>query len=563
MAGLYDGEIAFVDEQVGRCMSWLRANGIDERTVLVIMGDHGEGLGSHGEGTHGYYVYDYALRVPFLVVAPFRELAGVRVDSQVSVVDVFPTVLELSGIEVATEGHGRSLLPVMFDPGSGGDAYAYGESMTPNLQFGWSALHSLRSSRYKLIKAPRPELYDLTTDQGETTNVFDRQPVVAGDLMKRLDRLIAETSRDAPEPETADLDEETLERLAALGYVGAPVAPRTSDTSEPLADPKDKIRVFAAVQRAGELIVEDEYAAATEALESALREEPGMPQALLMLGTSYSELGRTEEAKAQFDLVLQDDPQSIPALVGMANLLMAEGQTEDVIALCKRTLSLDDRNNQAHGLLGEVYAGQGKPDEALPHFEKAVEVQPKLTRNRLNLAGSLIEVGQYGRAEALLEEIVQDYPRFPLAQFNLGLVREEQGRPAEARAAYEAEVETYPRQFKARFNLGKLLFQLGDRAGSLEQMREVVRLAPAQPEGYLFLARGLLQEPEPLEEVQALVEKGLSLAQAPDLKALGWFLMADVFNRRREPERMKEALRKADSYVSPNRSETRHATRNP
>ncbi len=563
LVGLYDGEIAFVDEQVGRCVSWLRANGIDRKTVLIIMGDHGEGLGSHGEGTHGYYVYDYALHVPFLVVTPFAELAGVRVDSQVSAVDVFPTVLELSGIDVTGEVHGRSLLPVMFDPRRDDNVYAYGESMTPNLQFGWSSLHSLRSSRYKLIKAPRPELYDLTVDPGERTNVFKRHPALADELMGRLDRLIAETSRDAPEPETADLDEETLERLAALGYVGAPVAPRVSDTAEPLADPKDKLRVFSAVQQAGELIVADEYDDAAELLELALREDPKMPQARLMLAGSYSELDRTREARELFDLVLEDDPTSVQALVGVANLLMREGSTEDVIALCRQTLSLDERNMQAYALLGDVYAGQGKPAEALPHFEKAVEIQPKLTRNRLNLASSLIEVKQYERAEALLTEIIEDSPRFPLAQHNLGLLYEEQGRLQEARSAYAAEVSAYPPRYKTRFNLGKVLFQLGDREGALEQMREVIRIAPKQPEGYLFLARGLLQEEAPVEEIQPLVEKGLSLAQAADVKALGWFLMADVFNRNQQPEKVSEALRKADSYISVSGSGARDATRQP
>jgi arylsulfatase A-like enzyme/tetratricopeptide (TPR) repeat protein len=549
LVGLYDGEIAFADQQVGRCLSWLRDKGLDKKTVVVIMGDHGEGLGSHGEGTHGYFVYDYALHVPFLVAAPFAELRGVRVDAQVSAVDVFPTVLALAGIDAGTEVQGRSLLPWMLPPRTGTPAYAYGESMTPNLQFGWSALQTLRGSRYKLIKAPRPELYDLSLDPGESTNIFEQQPAVARDLMRRLDGLVEETSRGAPAPASADLDKETLERLAALGYVGGPVASKPSDTSAPLADPKDKLRVFSAVQQAGELIVQDHHAAAAEALESALREDPRMPQARLMLGTSYAELGRRKEAKAQFDAVLKDDPHSVQALIGMASVLQAEGQTDDVVALCKTTLTLDERNAQAHELLGEVYAEQKKPAEALPHFEKAVEIQPKLTRNRLNLAGALTEVKQYGRAEALLKEIVKDYPRFPFAQYHLGLLYEEQGRLPEARSAYAEEVSAYPRHFKARFNLGKVLFQLGDRAGSLEQMREVIRLAPKQPEGYLFLARGLLQESAPVETVQGLAEKGLSLAQAPDLKVLGWLLLADVYNRKHQPEKMNDALRKAESYA--------------
>ena len=176
------------------------------------------------------------------------------------------------------------------------------------------------------------------------------------------------------------------------------------------------------------MILREEHAAAARTLEAALREDPDMPQALLMLGGAYGELGRTLEAKAQFDRVLKGDPKSVQALVGMASVLMKEGKTGEVIALSKRTLSLDDHNTQAYALLGEVYTGQQKPAVALPYLEKAVEIQPKLTQNRLNLAGCLIEVKQFARAEALLKEIVRDYPRFPLAQFNLGLLYDEQGR---------------------------------------------------------------------------------------------------------------------------------------
>jgi arylsulfatase A-like enzyme/tetratricopeptide (TPR) repeat protein len=547
LAGLYDGEIAFVDQQLGRCVSWLRAKGLDRKTALVVIGDHGEGLGSHGEGTHGYFVYDYALRVPLLVATPFPELHGVKVDAQVSAVDVFPTVLALAGLP-ATEVHGRSLLPLMLHAGEDQTSYAYSESMTASLQFGWAPLQSLRGKGYKLIKAPRPELYDLSADPAETTNVYEQQPAVAKDLMRRLDGIVEETSRGAPTPASADLDKDTQERLAALGYLGGPGPAKPADPSQPLADPKDKLGVFSAVQQAGELIMHDEYAEAAKALEAALAEDAKMPQARLMLGTSYAELGRRGEAKAQFDLVLKDDPKSIQALVGMANLLQAEGRTEEVIALCKQTLALDARNSQAHTLLGEVYAEEKRPAEALPYFEKAAEIQPKLTRNRLNLAGALTEVKQYGRAAALLHDIVKDHPRFPFAQYNLGLLYEEQGRLPEARSAYAAEVAAYPGHFKARFNLGKVLYQLGDRAGSLEQMREVVRIAPTQAEGYLLLARGLLQESAPLDTVEGLAQKGLALTRAPDLKVLGWLLLADVYNRRREPEKENDALRKAESY---------------
>ena len=554
LVGLYDGEIAFMDEQIGRCLSWLEANGLDKSTVLVLVGDHGEGLGNHGEGTHGYFIYDYAVHVPLIIATPFESLGGVRVPSQVRVVDIFPTLIDILGAPPPTETHGRSLLPVMFRPEKEEDGFAYAESMSPNLQFGWSSLHALRTTQYKYIQTPKAELYDLSRDSDEQTNLLPQYPDIVREMKETLGRLMEETGRGAPTPQAANLDKETMERLSALGYVGAPVAAKkASDTAGPLADPKDKLPVFQAVTAAGEMVLEEKYAEAAVRLESALQEEPMIPQALLVLSTCYVELGRTEEAKAKLELVLKEDPESIPALISMANILLEEKKDEDVIALCKRTLSLDERNTQAHVLIGEIYLGELKYSEALPYLEKAVEIQPKVTRSRLTLGACLLGLKQYDRAEAEFKQVVQEAPKYPLSNFNLGLLYEETGRFEEARAAYAEEVANYPGEFKARFNLGKLLFKLGDRPGSLAQMREVVKLAPKLAEGHLLLARGLLYEEVPLDEVQEEVEKGLSLAETDDLKALGYFLLADIYNRRQEPEKVSEALRKANAFKS-NRS---------
>ena len=547
LAGLYDGEIAFADQQVARCISWLQRSGLDSRTVVVVAGDHGEALGSHGEGTHGYFVYDYALHVPLIISAPIDDLHGVRVDEQVSLVDVFPTVLALAGLEVPGRVHGHSLVPLMLGVAPEHPVYAYGESMTPSVQYGWSPLHCLRSPRYKYVQAPRPELYDLAADPDESHNIVREQQDVARRMSDELKRVMDDTSRDAPAPEVANLDRETLQRLASLGYVGGGSAVSKPATgSGTLADPKDRLAAFVEVQRAGELMGRDEYGPAVEALEAALKEDPSMPQARVMLGSCYSEMGRTSDARNQFDSVLKDDPQSIAALIGLANVLLAQGQTADVITLCNRTLSLDDRNTQAYTLLGDVYIGRQEPAKALPYLEKAVQIQPKLTQNQVNLAACLIEVKNFSRAQQMLEAVLSGHPRFPGAQFNLGVLYEEQGRPQEARTAYEAEVTNYPSSFKARFNLGKMLAQLEDWPGSIAQMREVVRIAPRRAEGYLFLARGQLHEAAPpLDETERLVQQGLGLADTADLKALGWFLMADIFNRRHQPEQMNAALKNA------------------
>ncbi len=381
-------------------------------------------------------------------------------------------------------------------------------------------------------------------------------------MSRELAQLTEETGRDAPAPEAANLDRETMERLAALGYVGTPGPSSVPAASESgLADPKDKLEVFSAVQQAGTLIADGSHAEAARLLEEAVRREPEMPQALLMLGSCYTELGRRNEARARFDQVLKKNPQSVQALIGMANILLEDGRSEDVVTLCKRTLSIDARNTQAYTLLGDVYIERHEPSKALPFLEKAVEIQPKITQGRLNLAACLIDVKQLPRAQAMLQEILAAHPKFPGAQFNLGVLYEELQRPEEARAAYLTEVANNPNSFKARFNLGKVLAGFGDWTGSAEQMREVVRIAPKRPEGYLFLARALLQQSAPLDQVEGLADRGLDRARTPELKALGWFVKADAYNRKGQPDRMNLALRNAQAQLAAQKERARTTPR--
>jgi arylsulfatase A-like enzyme/tetratricopeptide (TPR) repeat protein len=547
--GLYDGEIAFTDEQVGRCLTWLQKNGLDRKTIIVVVGDHGESLGDHGENTHGFFIYESTAHVPLIISVPLGPLQGRRVASQVRTVDILATTLQLARLEAPAKTQGTSLLPLLMGRRGESNPYAYSESMAPNLQFGWAALHALKTERFKFIEAPRLELYDLQADPGERQNILDRNPAEARRLKGVLDNLVAETSRGAPEPQSANLDKDTLERLAALGYVGAPVAQKKArGEGQFLADPKDKLPVFEAVQRAGELIMQEKYAEAVADLESSLKGEPEIPQALLLLSTCYSELGRKDEAKASLDTVLKEDPANVPALIALANILLEEGKGPDVIALCKRTLAIDNRNPQAYMLAGEVYMDAEDHAQALPYLEKAVDLQPKVSRNRLNLAACLVGLKRFDQAEPMLRDLVREFPDYPFAHFNLGLLYEEQGRWEEAREAYAREVELFPKGFRARFNLGKVLLRLGDRAGYIREMREVMTNAPRQPEGYLFLARGLLAEGGSLEEVRGLVDQGLALAGTSELKALGYFLLADVYNRQGRPDKVQEALKLANSY---------------
>lgn len=542
---LYDGEIAYMDEQIGRLYSWLKTNGLDSKTVVVLVGDHGEGLGDHGELAHGFFIYDYAVRVPFLVVSPDHRLQNIRIPAQVSTVDIFPTITEMAGIK-APPTQGRSLVGLMLGKKEK-ELPAYCESLSPNLHYGWSPLLSLRTSRFKFIDAPRPELYDLKQDPKELTDVQNRYPEVGLNLKKELEALVERISFGAPEPQAANLDSETVQRLAALGYIGASVKIKTRPAKD-LADPKDKLEVYELIQQAGDFINHEKYGEAVGNLERALSLEPGIPQALLLLSTCYLELGKKEEAKKLLDEILRQDPNSLQALISLANILLEEGRDEEVISLSKKALSIDDRNTQAYTLIGEVYMRKMEHAQALPYLEKAVEIQPKMTRNELNLAVCLIGLKEYSRAEELLKKILQEYPKFPLAYYHLGLLYEEQGRLEEAIQAYSKEIENYPDHFRARFNLGKLLLKRGDFQGYLEQMEKVMKTAPNEAEGYLFYARGKLLRNDNPAEILDLINTGLSKARTPELKALSYFLLADVYNRLGQPARVQEVLAKANHF---------------
>ncbi len=547
--GLYDGEIAFMDEQIGRLVAWLKENGLEKKTIIILIGDHGEGLGDHGEMAHGYFIYDWAVKVPFLVVFPAEDMGGKRVKAQVRTIDLFPTLLEMAGLAVPPENQGKSALPFFFRPETNKGFAAYSESYSPEIHYGWSPLLSLRTDEYKFIDAPRPELYAVAEDPGEIKNLHGQLTGMARDMKRALDAIVHETSLNAPAPESANLDRETLERLAALGYVGAPVFRKSSrEKGGGLVDPKDKLHVYESIQQAGVLLNQEKYEEASRMLETVVRQEKGIPQAHLLLATCYVELKKAEEAKNQYDMILRDDANSIQALIGMANLLREEGNKEDVITLCKKALSLDERNVQAHNLIGEVYMEENDHAGALPYLEKAVEIQPKLTQNSLNLGACLVGLKRYEEAEARLKEIAAQYPKFPLVHFHLGLLYEEQGRVEEAMKAYREEFSLYADHFRARFNYGRLLLRLGNRAGYLDEMREVIRTAPQAAEGYLFLARGLLLEGADLERIRELVEKGLTLAKTAELNTLGYLLLADIYTRRQQPARAREALEKANSY---------------
>ena len=234
----YIGEIAFADAQIGRLLDALDARGLTEKTIVVVVGDHGESLGDHGERDHGVFVYESVLRIPLIVRAP--SIAARRVGAVVRLTDVMPTALDLLGI-AAPPIDGVSLGELLLGSRRDLALEAYSESLYPR-RFGWSALHALREGRYKLIDAPRPELYDLERDPFEERNLFAERTTTAAAMRHRL-RTLAGSHTGVAAP-AGSATPETAARLSSLGYIGSPVPPALDSANLP--DPKDCIALVRA-----------------------------------------------------------------------------------------------------------------------------------------------------------------------------------------------------------------------------------------------------------------------------------------------------------------------------
>ena len=235
---LYMAELAFADSQVERLIHALDQRKLLDRVVLVIAADHGESLGDHGERDHGIFVYEEVIRVPLLIRA--ASLQPARIGEVVRLTDVMPTVLDLLGLPLPP-ADGVSLLNLMrgTPDQTTRELEAYSESLYPE-RIGWSPLYALREGRYKLIRAPRPELYDLDRDPFERENVYGAHPSVAQAMAARLDAIVARSDQTAGARTQAAVSPEVQQRLAALGYVAAPVNRGPPGRSN-RPDPKDCI----------------------------------------------------------------------------------------------------------------------------------------------------------------------------------------------------------------------------------------------------------------------------------------------------------------------------------
>ncbi|MEW5981994.1 MAG: sulfatase-like hydrolase/transferase [Acidobacteriota bacterium] len=532
----YNGEVAFTDSQVGRVIERLQALGLLERTVVVVMGDHGESLGDHGEATHGFFIYNSVTHVPFIIRAPFSSVRGRRVADPVRSVDVMPTVLDLLGVPTPAEVTGASLLPLMTGAAGELNLDAYSEAMYPLHHYGWSDIRALRAGRYKVIDAPRPELYDVDQDPMERSNLYGQRRTLADAMIAQVRSLEQGFEKiEAPLP-AGDVDPEARARLAALGYVGSFVA-RPSDSRAGRADPKDKIGLFNKLGEAMELsrdraAGEEEPVTRIETLlNEVLEEDPAVIDAWFMLGTLNLRHQKPELAVKNFTETLRLKPDYDLAVINLAQAYRALGDDDAALAGFERFLQLDPNDAFVRYQMGEIWMDRGDAGKAEALFRKALELDPGVAAAKIALGVVALGRGNDLEAERLIREALATKPSVRLARFNLALIAEKRGDVAAAEREYVEELKQHPETYKAAFNLSRLYEQVGDREGQIEALKASITSNPRFAEGHLFLAKAYLDTEAHLTEAAELARKGLELGPRSPFAALGHYVLADIYNR--------------------------------
>jgi tetratricopeptide (TPR) repeat protein len=465
----YDAEIAAADQILGEFLDALKRDGVYDRALIVLMSDHGEGLNQHGEAEHGIFLYREVIRVPLMVKLPKGARAGETVDRAVGLVDVLPTVAEITGTQAPSGVQGQSLLHAN---ASSATRRIYSETLYPRIHLGWSELRSLAATDYHYIQAPRPELYDMRTDPGETKNILTEERRVYASMRDELAQFGAVT--DVP----TNVDPEEAKKLAALGYLGSTATPR----SGPLPDPKDGIPEMNAMMEATRFAHSGDHDEAIKRFRAIVGRNPLLSDAWNLLGVSLEASGRHEEAVEAYRKVLE----LTPALAGefalrLAGVYLRLARYDDAAAHARLAetgdysgahlmlariaydrkdfagaerearLAMRDPQNgiAARVLIARAYGQQGRAAEALTMAREAsMEADAKkigpVESLHFVVGDALARMQQYDKAEQALRREIELFPHNRQAYASLYLVYIVTGRTADANNALEQMVRKNP-----------------------------------------------------------------------------------------------------------------------
>ncbi len=477
----YDGEIAYADSVIGQLLSYLARRDLYERTLITLISDHGEGLGEHGEATHGLFLYDSTLRVPWILKPPEGQYAGKTIPDQVQSIDLMPTVLQFLSIQKPPTVQGTGLLALLEGKKAAERSYALGETLLPRSQYGWSAVRSVRSEEYKFIQAPRPELYDLKKDPAERSNLISNNQSLAAQLKQIRGTLASRyAGRGTSQARMRFKDSAVFQRLLGLGYVSVSDGTDRESDSDSLPDPKDKIEIFDLLWAAASDYEEKRYAAAVQKLKRVLATDPATYLARTLLGLTYFQMGSFPQASEELKASLSLRPADLVATfyLGMTKARMRDDAAAE--QAFQKVLELDPGNLGAFNNLGIVYLNQKRFGEAAEIYRKLVALRPRDSFAWTNLGLAYMNQKRNEEAVKVLQKALEVDPSIPQIHNNLGLALMDTGQPALAIAHYRKALSLDPNYAQAHYNLAVALKHQGLDAEAEKEMRTARRLLPRQ-----------------------------------------------------------------------------------
>lgn len=473
----YDGEIALADEVLGQLVSYLTRRGWYRDSTMIVTSDHGEGLGDHGELEHGLFVYDEAIRVPLLVRLPDGAHGGRRVTEPVQHIDLLPTLARLTGVTAPSAGRGRDLGPLLFGTGGIAAQGIYSEALYPFYHFGWSELLALTDDRYRYIKAPREELYDLDRDPDERANVAGERGQAAAAMRAALEAMVAGRDLDAP----SDVSAEDRERLAALGYVGTGSRAAASAGGAAKPDPKDMAPVLAEYRAAIDLLESREFAKAAEAFGTLARKQTDMTDVWLQYAAVLTRLGRHTEALSAYREVVRLKPTEPGGTLGAASALLQLGRLPEAREHAR--LAVASAPASAHQTLATIAIAARDPVTARAEATRAAAADATLPMREYVEGLIAYAEARYADAIGPLQAAYDAWTRrtaqIPDLRFHLADALARMERYAEAERLFKEEIALFPAGTRARGGLAMLYAATG-RMNDVEQvLSDMLTVSPA------------------------------------------------------------------------------------
>ncbi len=501
----YDQEIAYMDLHIGKLINALKEKGIYDNSIIIAFGDHGEGLGEHKENGHGIFLYDTTLKVPLIIKLPYNKIKNKIIEQQAQLVDIMPTILDLLDIKYTNNLDGISLVNLMIEKNNFSDDYdkrfAYSETYFPMIHYGYSPLFSIRTNKFKYIKAPKPEFYDLITNKNETINAISKYMNEANKFKNFLNKL-SPLNDKIPSPSPISSEDE--EKLKALGYISFHSA---VNSLENLPDPKDKISIIESIEIAKRYLEKNNFDNAISSINYAINNDPENIEAWFTLGNSYARAQRYDEAVQAFNKANSLDNKNTYIIFNLAHAYQKKGDYKQALEWYRKAIMQDDKFFKAIVSAGELCYALKDYDSALEYFEKALKIKKDVPELYNYLAGIHIIKNDIKKAKEYASHAYKVKENIPLLNFYFGLIYEKENLIDKAIASYQKEILIYPNNHSAMINLGILYIKTKKYNEAEAIFRNLIIIAPNETKPYLLLANVLMRNNGSKQEIQELINK--------------------------------------------------------